>query len=75
MATITIGNISDELLDRIKRLAAQKGVSMEQEVSDLLQKCYGQRRNEVLDRIRQRVEALPTETESQVQSWKLAGRP
>ncbi|MHC5731066.1 MAG: FitA-like ribbon-helix-helix domain-containing protein, partial [Nostoc sp.] len=32
MATITIRNISDELVDRIKRLAGQKGISMEQEV-------------------------------------------
>ncbi len=38
MATITIRNISDELVERIKLLAAQKGVSMEQEVRDLLQK-------------------------------------
>jgi plasmid stability protein len=30
MAAITIRNISDELVDRIKRLAEQKGISMEQ---------------------------------------------
>ncbi|KHG43068.1 MAG: hypothetical protein HEQ20_28995 [Aphanizomenon flos-aquae KM1D3_PB] len=74
MATITIRNISDELMARIKRLAAQKGVSMEQEVRDLLQKRYGQR-DEVLARIRQRAEVLPMEAESRVQSWKSAGRP
>ena len=74
MATITIRNISDEFLDRIKRLAAQKGVSMEQEVRDLLQKRYGQR-DEVLARIRQRAEVLPMEAEIRVQSWKSEGRP
>lgn len=74
MATITIRNISDELVDRIKRLAGQKGISMEQEVRDLLQKRYGQR-DEVLTRIRQRVEALPMESESRVQTWKSEGRP
>ena len=74
MATITIRNISDELLDRIKRLAAQKGVSMEQEVRDLLQKRYGQR-DEVLARIRQRAEVLQMEAEIRVQSWKSEGRP
>ncbi|MBW4597280.1 MAG: hypothetical protein KME46_31390 [Brasilonema angustatum HA4187-MV1] len=74
MATITIRNISDELVARIKRLAGQKGISMEQEVRDLLQKRYGQR-NEVLARIRQRAEALPMEQESRVQSWKSEGRP
>ena len=74
MATITIRNISDELLDRIKRLAGQKGISMEQEVRDLLQKRYGQR-DEVLARIRQRAETLPVEPESRVQTWKSEGRP
>ncbi|MDZ7959514.1 MAG: hypothetical protein RMY34_16795 [Aulosira sp. DedQUE10] len=73
MATITIRNISDELVERIKRLAGQKGISMEQEVRDLLQKRYGQR-DEVLARIRQRAEALPMEPESQVQAWKSEGR-
>jgi antitoxin FitA len=73
MATITIRNISDELVDRIKRMAGQKGISMEQEVRDLLQKRYGQR-DEVLARIRQRVEVLPMEAESRVQSWKSEGR-
>ncbi|MBW4669384.1 MAG: hypothetical protein KME60_18680 [Cyanomargarita calcarea GSE-NOS-MK-12-04C] len=74
MATITIRNISDELVERIKRLAGQKGISMEQEVRDLLQKRYGQR-DEVLARIRQRAKALPIESESQVQTWKSQGRP
>jgi plasmid stability protein len=74
MATITIRNISDELVDRIKRLAGQKGISMEQEVRDLLQKRYGQR-DEVLTRIRQRAEALPMESENRVQTWKSEGRP
>ncbi|MBE8965445.1 hypothetical protein IQ277_04030 [Nostocales cyanobacterium LEGE 12452] len=73
MATITIRNISDELVDRIKRLAGEKGISMEQEVRDLLQKRYGQR-DEVLTRIRQRAEALPMESESLVQTWKSEGR-
>jgi plasmid stability protein len=73
MATITIRNISDELVDRIKRLAGQKGISMEQEVRDLLQKRYGQR-DEVLTRIRQRAETLPMESESLVQTWKSEGR-
>ncbi|MUG98187.1 hypothetical protein F7734_40120 [Scytonema sp. UIC 10036] len=73
MATITIPNIPDELVERIKRLAEQKGISMEQEVRDLLQKRYRQR-DEVLARIRQRAEALPIELESRVQTWKSVGR-
>ena len=53
MAAITIRNISEELVDRIKFLAEQKGVSMEQEVRDLLQIRYGQR-SKVIERIQHR---------------------
>lgn len=74
MATITIRNIPDELVDRIKTLAGQKRISMEQEVRDLLQKRYGQR-DEVLARIRQRAKALPREAESRVKTWKSEGQP
>jgi plasmid stability protein len=37
MVTITIRNLPDQLVDRIKRLAEQKGVSREQEIRDVLQ--------------------------------------
>lgn len=73
MAAITIRNISDELVDRIKLLAEQKGVSMEQEVRDLLQARYG-KRSEVISRIRRRAENLPIEQENRVQTWKEVGR-
>jgi antitoxin FitA len=53
MATLTIRNVPDELVNRIKLLAGQKGVSMEQEIRDLLQSRYEQR-GAVLERIRQR---------------------
>jgi antitoxin FitA len=43
MATLTIRNVPDELVNRIKLLAGQKGVSMEQEIRDLLQSRYEQR--------------------------------
>lgn len=74
MATITIRNISDELLNRIKELAVQKGISMEQEVRDLLQKRYG-KRSDVIARIRQRAATLPIEQADRVQAWKEEGRP
>jgi predicted transcriptional regulator len=51
-ATITIRNVPDQLVDRIKRLAEQKGVSMEQEIRDLLQRYV--QRGAALDRIRRR---------------------
>ena len=73
MAAITIRNISEELVDRIKFLVEQKGVSMEQEVRDLLQIRYGQR-SKVIERIQHRAESLPTAQESHVQAWKNLGR-
>lgn len=73
MAAITIRNIPDELVDRIKLLAEQKGVSMEQELRDLLQTRYG-KRSEVISRIRRRAESLPIEQEGRVQAWKEVGR-
>lgn len=74
MATITVRNVPDELVERIKRLAEQKGISMEQEVRDLLQSRYIQR-DAVIKRIRQRSETLPVQTASQLQDWKEQGRP
>ncbi len=73
MAAITIRNISEELVDRIKLLAEQKGISMEQEVRDLLQIRYG-KRSEVIARLRNRSENLPTVQENLVQAWKESGR-
>lgn len=74
MATITIRNVPDELVDRIKRLAEQKGISMEQEVRNLLQSRYVQR-DAVLRRIRQRWETLPVQSASELHDWKEQGRP
>ncbi len=74
MATITVRNVPDELVERIKRLAEQKGISMEQEVRDLLQSRYIQR-DAVIKRIRQRTGTLPVQSASQLQDWKEQGRP
>lgn len=74
MATITIRNVPDELVDRIKRLAEQKGISMEQEIRNLLQSRYVQR-GVVIERIRQRWETLPVQAANQLQDWKEQGRP
>lgn len=74
MATITIRNLPDELVERIKRLAKDKGISMEQEIRDLLQSRYVNRR-EVIERIRRRCETLPAQSAADVTSWKDQGRP
>lgn len=74
MATLTIRNVPEELVERIKRLAEQKGISMEQEVRDLLQSRYVQR-GVTIERIRQRSETLPVQSANQLQEWKEQGRP
>ncbi|MCU0550653.1 MAG: hypothetical protein MUC48_14990 [Leptolyngbya sp. Prado105] len=68
MATITIPNVPDEIVDRIKQLAEQKGISVEQEIQNVLQNHYMPRdvpRDEVLKRIRQRWESLPLKSARQ----------
>jgi plasmid stability protein len=74
MATITIRNVPDELVDRIKRLAEQKGISMEQEIRDLLQSRYVQR-GIVVERIRKRWNTLPIQSAELLEDWKESGRP
>ena len=74
MATITIRNLPDELVERIKLLAKEKGVSMEQEIRDLLQARYVNRR-EIIARIRQRNETLPTQSVVDMTDWEEQGRP
>lgn len=74
MATITVRNVPEELVNRIKQLADNKGVSMEQEIRDLLKSRY-ESRNEVLDRIRKRWDSLPVQSEELIQEWKEQGRP
>lgn len=74
MATITIRNVPDEVVERIKHLAEQKGVSMEQEIRELLHTRY-QQRETVLNRIRQRWETIPLQSADPLPDWKAQGRP
>jgi antitoxin FitA len=74
MATITIHNVPDELVDRIKWLADQKGVSMEQEIRDLLQSRYEQR-SATIESIRQRWETLPLQSSDKLTLRAIAVMP
>lgn len=74
MATITVRGVPEKLVERIKFLAKQRGVSMEQEVRDLLETRYSHRQK-VLERIRERSQTLPSESAELVQAWKVEGRP
>ena len=74
MATITIRNIPDDLVERIKSVANSKGRSMEQELRELLKTRYASR-SHILIRARQRWEKLPPVTSEEIDGWKEEGRP
>lgn len=73
MATLTIRNLPDDTIDRLKEVAEARGVSMEQEVRDLLEERYAPRA-EVVRRIRDRWDRLPRTSASEVRSWRDHGR-
>ncbi|MEM6274408.1 MAG: hypothetical protein AAF735_04125 [Myxococcota bacterium] len=73
MATLTIRNVPDEVVDRIKSCAETAGRSMEQEVRTLLEARYASRKA-VLSRIRSRWAEWPRVKRSDVSDWKERGR-
>ena len=68
MATLTIRNVPDEVVARLKKVAANKGHSMEQELRELLKTRYPARA-EVLDRVEQRWETLPAVSAEEIDQW------
>jgi len=69
MATITIRNVPEDLVHRIKERARNKGRSMEQELRELL-KTYYAGRYQILSRVRRRWEKLPPLSSEEVERWK-----
>ncbi len=74
MATITIRNLPDDVVERLKAVAADHRRSMEHEVRILLEQRYAPR-SEVLRRIRARWGRLPAVAPEEVQRWRDEGRP
>ena len=74
MATLTIRNVSPEVVERLRESARRQGHSMEQEVRNLLESRYGSR-TAVLERIRTRWAELPVIQADEVEGWKSEGRP
>ncbi|MEW9836200.1 FitA-like ribbon-helix-helix domain-containing protein [Mesorhizobium marinum] len=64
MATMMIRNVPDDLKRELRRRAADRGVSMEQEARDALARGVatpvGRRRKPILDELR-KLGAMPTE--------------
>lgn len=74
MGTLTIRNLPDDLIERLKAVAADHRHSMEQEVRTLLEHRYAPR-PEVLRRIRARWSHLPAVTPEEIEHWRDQGRP
>jgi antitoxin FitA len=73
VATLTIRNLPDDLVQRLKDAAASRGRSMEQEVRDLLRIHYMER-SEILDRMRARWDDAVVPSAVEVRRWRDAGR-
>lgn len=74
MATITIRNLPEDLVKRIKSVARSKGYSMERELRELLKARYASR-SQILDKARQRWRSLPSVNPEELERWKGEGRP
>lgn len=73
MSTLTIRNLPEDLIERVKASAARHGRSMEQELRDLLQSRYP-RRSEVIARVRERWKETPSTAADEVARWREEGR-
>ncbi len=74
MATLTIRNVPEDVVDRLKETAGRRRRSMEQEVRELLIERYPDR-SERLGAIRERWERFPSPSAEQVDGWIEKGRP
>ena len=73
MATLTIRNLPDELVERLKLKAKAANRSMEQEVRELLEANYPKKRD-TIERIRSRWEGLPETCHEEMDNWRNEGR-
>lgn len=73
MATLTVRNLSDGVIERLKSTAAHNGRSMEQEVRELIESRY-EPKNKALMRIRESWKNLPETTPEEVDRWIETGR-
>ncbi|WP_252180040.1 ribbon-helix-helix protein, CopG family [Endozoicomonas sp. 4G] len=74
MATLTIRNLPDELVERLKLKAKAANRSMEQEVRELLETHYP-KKLDTLERIRNRWSQLPEIHHEEMNEWRNEGRP
>jgi plasmid stability protein len=73
MATLTIRNVPEEIVARVKTSAAQHGHSMEQELRSLIERRY-RSREDVLRQIEARWKDLPKASPEEIERWIGEGR-
>jgi plasmid stability protein len=74
MATLTIRNLPEPVVSRIKQLAARNGHSMEQEIRSLLIRRYSEKRD-IIARARERWSRYPAPSAEDLERWRREGRP
>lgn len=73
MPTLTIRNLPDDLIERLRRTATRQGHSMEQEVRLLLQARYMEK-GKLLDRVRSHWDDFPAPTARETARWRQMGQ-
>jgi plasmid stability protein len=73
MATITIRNLSPEIVENLKALASRNGRSMEQEAREILAYRLASR-SSILDAIQAKWEEYAPPSAQEIQDWITAGR-
>lgn len=77
MASLTIRNVPEEVVEQIKNVAVRNGRSMESEVRELLARQFArspESRAQVLERIRQLTAGIRPPTARQIRRWIETGR-
>lgn len=73
MATVTIRNLAPSVVQRIKDIAEQRGLSMEQEIRNCLETRYAAK-PVIAERVRERWKTLPDTAAEDIEAWKNEGR-
>ena len=74
MATITVRELPEDLVARVKESARRKGHSMEHEIRELLASRYPTKAA-LFEDIRESWKTMPPSSKEEIDSWIESGRP
>ncbi len=76
MATLTIRNVPDDVVERLKARAKNNGHSMEQELRDLLKTRYSSK-EEAIASMRESWKTIPPTPKEEIDGWldEIRNRP